>query len=229
MRHNCPKCGNRFEGNVCPDCGTTIETKAQRQARAMSKLESGSGARPISQAERNKNVKALVVLCILGLALVLFVLWRNGLIGSSKYEKVIENYFQSICERDFDKFTDCLPTRIALDHESDMTELGYDKTQYMSELYADYFAEFGDDMSVTLDIESSKAVDQANINYFLRSYFEVYGAELDYSGFISVNVTAVFSGKNSTDTILLECFLMKDGPDWFIVGCDYVTEEVAVQ
>lgn len=226
MRHNCPKCGNRFEGNVCPECNTAIETKAQRQARALSKFEGGEVGR-LSEADRNKNKKVLIVMCILGIALVLFVLWRNGFIGSSKYESVIENYFLSICERDFDKYTSCLPERIALDYESEMRELGYDKEQYMSELYSDYFAEFGSDMGVTLEIGKSEAVEQVYINYFLESYHESYGTELDYSNFIEVDVSAVFFGSNSTDTILLECFLMKDGADWYMVGCDYVTEDVA--
>ena len=226
MRQNCTNCGNRFEGIVCPECGTKFETKADKRANAARKFESGAQGRPLSDKERNKNKKALIVLCVLGVLFVVFVLWRNGLIGSGKVENVAINYFESICERDFDKFVACQPEEIARSHKGDLADSGLEKTEFMSELYSDFFDEFGDDMTVTVEIGESKAVEQVYINYFLRTYAEIYGAEPKYSSFLELDVSATFSGSNSTDTILLDCFMMKSNGKWYVVGCDYATEEV---
>ncbi|MBQ8623300.1 MAG: hypothetical protein IJ424_02850 [Oscillospiraceae bacterium] len=224
MRQNCKNCGNRFEGSVCPECGTKADSKAARREQAAQKFE--TEGRPLSQEERSKNKKALIVLCVLGALFVVFVLWRNGFIGAGKFESVAESYFESICERDFDKFVACQPEEIARSHRGDLEDSGLEKTEFMSVLYADFFEEFGEDMTVTVDIGSSKAVEQVYINYFLESYVEIYGVEPKYSSFLELDVSATFSGSNSTDTILLDCFMMKSQGKWYVVGCEYVTEEV---
>ena len=227
MRHNCPKCSNRFEGDTCPDCGTVIETRSSRQAKALSKFGHSEQSGALSDAERNKNKKALIIMLVFCAALILFVLYRNGFIGAGNYDSVIENYLTSICERDFDKYCACLPPMIAAEHDTDRQELGYDKSGYMSELYSDYFAEFGDNMGVTVNIGASKAVEQVYVDLFKSSYSEAYGEELKFSSCLSVQVTAVFMGEKSSDTIGLECYLVKMNRQWYLVGCDYATEEAA--
>lgn len=224
MRHNCPKCGNRFEGFECPDCGTIIETRASRQAKAASKFGASADLVKTNSAEKKKNSTAIIAMLILGAIFVLFVLWRNGVIGSEKYQMIVEDYFVSICERDFDTYLECMPERIADDHEQDRQELGYEKEEYMSVLYADYFDEFGESMGVHLEIGASSAVEQKYVDVFLASYAQEYGEELEYQRFIEVDVNAVFVGEKSSDTIKMECFLMKVGPEWYMVGCDYVVE-----
>lgn len=226
MRHNCVNCGNRFEGSVCPECNTKISDKKAVRSAAISKFETGPDVPKLSDEQREKNKRAFIIMCILGLALVIFVLWRNGYLGGNKYEAVIEDYFVSICESDFDKYVSAQPERIARDHITDREEMGYEKEQYMRELYADYFEEFGQDMSVSLEISSSKAPEAVVVNYFLRTYTEIYGEELEYSSFLEVPVTATFKGSVSEAVIEFDCFVMKSGKEWYIVGCDYKTEEI---
>ncbi len=226
MRHNCTNCGNRFEGDVCPECGTKLPNKKASRAAAISKFETGPDIPKLSDEQRQKNKRAFYIMCALGALLVIFVLWRNGYLGGNKYESVIENYFVSICESDFDKYVSSQPERIANGHITGLETLGYEKEQYMSELYADYFAEFGADMSVTLEIGNSKAPETVVVNYFLRSYTEIYGEELEYTSFLEVPVTATFAGSVSKDVIEFDCFVMKSKGKWYIVGCDYATEEV---
>ncbi len=224
MRQNCKNCGNRFEGTVCPDCGNVQETKAHKRELAAQKFENGRQSH-LTEKERNKNKNALIIMCILGALLVVFVLWRNGFIGAGKYESVAIDYFESICERDFDKFVAGQPKEIALSHQGDLEDSGLEKTEFMSVLYSDFFERFGDDMTVSVEVLGSGAVEQVYINYFLRTYAEIYGAEPKYSSFLELDVVATFSGSNSTEALPFNCFMMKSDGKWYIVGCEYSVDE----
>lgn len=226
MRHNCTNCGNRFEGDTCPACGEKLPNKKAARAAAISKFETGPDVPKLSDEQRKKNKRAFYIMCALGVCFVLFVLWHNGYLGGNRYEAVIEDYFVSICESDFDKYVGVQPEKLAGEHVTDRENMGYEKEQYMSELYADYFLEFGSDMSVSLEMGRSSAPEAAVVNYFLRSYEEYYGEELEYSSFLEVPVTATFSGSTSQAVIEFDCFVMKSSGKWYIVGCDYATEEI---
>lgn len=223
MRHNCHKCGYRFEGSVCPECGEIYLTEKQRRNIALSKLEKGN-AYALSKRDENKNTALMWVLLIAVAVFVISILSSNGVFGGKAYLETVENYFNSICESDFDKFVGTMPDCFSDIHESDREALGYEKDEYLKLLYESYFLEYGEDMTVSLEYGETESTPQAIIDTFVDGCQELYGVDFFGAKFLTLRVNATFSGSVSSQKLSYDCFLMKFDGSWYIVGCDYVTE-----
>lgn len=223
MKQVCKKCMSQYEGLTCPLCAS-IEKETKK---AEENGEKFPPRRVISEKERKSQRNMLVFLCILGALFILFILYRNGNIGSRAYLEPIERYFTAICDRDFDTYVSVMTPEVALDTIEERETLGYEKEQYIELLFADYFDEFGADMTVTFEWGTITVPDEELIDAFIRSYVDIYGAEPNAAAFKQVSALATFSGSTSTATIELECFLMRDTLTWYMVGCDYTPAEVA--
>lgn len=188
-----------------------------------------SGAAPRTQKlpgtktdKRQENI--LLLLLVVIIAGGIFVLYRSGVIGGNAAEKPIETYIQAICSRDFDSFVSVMPEKIAADHAKDRDELGLDGAAYLSELYADYFSEFGENMSASLDFTGRSRPDAVYVQNFKQSYAELYGEEIDFSSVFELDADVTFSGEKSSSVIQLEFFVIKSHGTWYVVGADYKTE-----
>lgn len=223
MKRVCKKCMSQYEGDHCPLC-ESIENEAKK---AEENGEKFPPRRQISEKEKKNQRNVFILLCVLSVLFIIFILYRNGHLGSGAYTKTIDTYFSSICERDFDAYVSVMPTDIALDTIEERESLGYEKEEYLELLFADYFEEFGSDMTVSLEYGDISVPDTRLIEAFLQSYAELYGAEPNAAAFKQVEVSATFSGSASSAVIELDCFVMRDGITWYMVGCDYATEEIA--
>lgn len=180
----------------------------------------------ISGAKATKNQKnLLLILLILIVAGVVFILYRSGVIGGNASEKAVKTYVEAICSRDFDSYTSVMPEKIAADHISDRDERGLDGKEYMSELYSDYFSEFGDNMSAVIEFTGRSRPDAVYVDNFRQSYLELYGEEIDFSSVFEIDATVTFSGEKSKDNIELEFFVIKTHGKWCVVGADYKTKD----
>ncbi len=205
MKKICKKCMSRYEGETCPLCAKTDEM-----------------GRPPQTEKEKKNQRAfLIFLCVVAAAFVLFIFYRNGVFGSRVYEKPVAAYFEAICSKDFDSYIGIMPAEIAKDIAAEREELALGKEEYMRTLYADYFEEFGEDMSVTMYFGRASNVGEEYINNFADDYYEQYGVLPDADAFKQLETNVIFTGSNSTDSIDVVCFLMKDDLNWYMVGCDY--------
>lgn len=180
-------------------------------------------AKPVDPKAKKRQENILLILLIIIVAGVLFVLYRSGVIGGGASEKPVETYLNAICSRDFDGFISTMPQKIAADHISDRDELGLDGSEYMSRLYADYFGEFGDDMSVKAEFTGRSRPDKVYIDNFRQSYLEIYGEEIRFSSVFEIDVSAVFSGSKSSSEVDLEFYVIKTSDGWKVVGADYPT------
>ncbi|MCD7731989.1 MAG: hypothetical protein LUH56_00910 [Oscillospiraceae bacterium] len=172
-----------------------------------------------------KEVYVLIAIVVVILLLLLFV-FRNSLFGAGTgYRDVISQYFTAISERDFDSYVDTMPDEIAADYEAEKADLEYSDYQYMDELYYDVFDEFGEDVAITLTFGDAERPDSEYIDYFAESYEELYGKSISTSNVYGVYVNANFSGSLSESDIEFECFVLKTGGKWYMVGCDFWTEE----
>ncbi len=172
-----------------------------------------------------KEVYILIAIIVVILLLLLFV-FRNSLFGTpSGYEDVISQYFTAITERDFNSYVDTMPDEIADDYETEREDLEYSEYQYMDELYYDVFDEFGEDVAITLTFGDATRPDDEYIDYFAESYEELYGETISTSKVYGVYVNANFSGSLSESDIEFECFVLKTGGRWYMVGCDFWSEE----
>ncbi len=172
-----------------------------------------------------KEVYILIAFIVVILLLLLFV-FRNSLFGTpSGYQDVISQYFTAITDRDFSSYVDTMPAAIANDYETERDDLGYSEYQYMDELYYDVFDEFGEDVEITVTFGEATRPDDEYVDYFAESYEEIYGSSINTTNVYGVYVNAHFAGSLSESDIEFECFVLKTGGRWYMVGCDFWSEE----
>lgn len=210
MKRVCKKCMSRYEGDVCPLCAQTQgqgETRPQRP--------------PVSDKEKRSQKIMLAVLCVIGVAFILFILYRNGNLGTRTYEQTVSDYFNSICSRDFNTYTSVMPDEMAEDIRNERVTLGYTEEEYLDILFDDYFSSYGDDMVATLQFGESSAVEDTFINAFSDDYEELYGTAPEGNSYLRIDATVTFSGSLGSETIEYACFVMKKEGQWYMVGCEY--------
>lgn len=182
--------------------------------------------RPKPQKTSNKNQQTfLIILIVLVVAAAAVILYRNGVLGGSSGQDVVEKYLNAICQKDFDSYVSTMPPKIADDHRNDRAELGLDGAEYMRQLYADYFEEFGDDMTVQVTFTGKSRPDAVYVDNFKQSYEEIYGEELKLGTVFEIDVSALFSGEKSRSIVEIEFYTTKIQGEWRVVGADYKTED----
>ncbi len=208
MKKICKNCMSQYEGVTCPLCA---QTDAE-----------GRPNRPASTAAEKRNQKImLIVLSVFGVIFVIFMLYRNGTLGGRVYEEPINTYFESICARDFEGFLSVMPKEIADDYRNECESLGMEGDAYLAQLYADYFAEFGDDMKMTINFGEGGPISGELIDKFAEDYMEQYGVYPNAKAFRKLEAQVSFYGSNDSESIDVVCYLMRTKFEWYMVGCDY--------
>lgn len=182
--------------------------------------ENKAQKKPESQKKQQQALLVLLIVVAVGVAIVLY---NNGVLGGGSSRRPVEQYLNAIASRDFDSYIESMPPRMAEDYSAELSERGLSKEDYMRELYSDYFEEFGENMTVSLEFTDRSRPDAEYVDGFRTSYQRLYGEEIRFNSVFEIDVTARFSGENSADDINLECYVVKSGGKWYIVGCDYET------
>lgn len=210
MRRNCPNCGERFEGDICPNC--------LKSATGSDKSEAREAARPGSASKKasKSDLKLLLTIIAVMAVIVCFILYRNGVIGGGSFKKPIEQYFTAICERDFESYVGSMLPEIQKEYSAERSSMGYSEYEYMEKLYSDFFEEFGDDLSITIEFNSNSRLEQPELGYFLTSYEEIYGSELKSSSILKAEITARFSGSESETDAEMTCCVVRLGRKWYV-------------
>lgn len=227
MRRNCPKCGERYEGDVCPKCGTPAKLKKVRNESSVADkflTDEQRAAAHLKSEQSKKDSKALIFLIIIVVAAVVFIFYRNGLIGGGSYKKPIEQYFKAISERDFNSYVGTMPRLMGQDYINEREELGYSEYEYLDLLYSDLFTQFGDDMTVELEYFGRQRPEAEIIKNFESAYLQSYGETINTDTVYGVSVVAHFNGEISAADVELECFVLRQGGKWYMVGCDFAVE-----
>lgn len=227
MRRNCSNCGMRFEGDVCPECGTpAVKPKAAKTTAIEDKFltDEQRAAALEKSKETAKDKKALVFLLILVAAGVIFIFYRNGFIGGGNYKAPIEQYFKGIVEKDFDAYVGAMPPKMKEDYIAERNEMSLSGYDYLDKLYSDIFTQFGDDVKVELEFFGKSRPEEEYIRSFESSYEQLYGESINTKTVYGVTVVAHFSGDISAD-LELECFVLRTKGKWYVVGCDFAAHE----
>lgn len=237
MRRNCPECGERFEGDICPKCGASVSAKKNTNAKAAAaKLAEDAIAdkfltdeqRAAAQAQlanRKKDRGVLIFLIIIVLLAAGFIFYRSGLVGGGSYKKPVEQYFQGISRRDFDMYIGSMLDNIGGEYVKERDSLGYSGYEYMDKLYRDLFEQFGEDMTISLDFVSRSKTEQEYVQSFANGYAETYGETINTKTVYTVYVTASFSGDVSAADVDMECYVIRQKGKWYIAGCDFAVED----
>ncbi len=237
MRRNCPECGERFEGDVCPRCGAAVSKKVKTDTSTAKLAENAiadkfltdeqRAAAQAQLANRKKDRSVLIFLIIIVLLAVGFILYRSGFVGGGSYKKPIEQYFQAISQRDFDMYVGSMLDNIGGEYIKERDSLGYSGYDYMNKLYRDLFEQFGEDMTISLTFNSRSKTEQEYVQSFADGYAETYGEAVNAKAVYTANVTVHFSGSVSSADVDMECFVLRHKRKWYIAGCDYAVEEAA--
>lgn len=183
-------------------------------------------SKKVNAAEaQKKQQKFLIFLIIFVVAGAIFIFYRSGMVGGDSSRRPVEEYLNAIAAKDFESYIKVMPPRIASGYERDLSQSGLSAEDFMGQLYSDYFEEFGDDMTVTLEFNGRSRVESKYLDAFKESYSSIYGQDISISSAFEIDVSALFSGSKSRDLIQLECFVIKSGRHWYIAGCDYKTVE----
>ena len=188
-------------------------------------VQSGRPKKALSTEQQQKQQRILIVLILIIVVGAVFILYRNGVIGGSSSKAPVERYLQAIAAKDFDSYVDTMPQKMADDYRKERSERGLSGEEYMAQLYSDYFNEFGNDMRVELEFTDRSRPDNRYVENFKSSYAYLYGEDIRISSVFEIDVAAYFSGSKSSDIINLECYVIKSGGKWYIVGCDYQTAD----
>lgn len=217
----------RYEGDICPECGTpAVNAKKNKSDIAADKFltdEQRAAAKSKSQANA-KDKKTLIFLLILIAFGVIFIFYRNGFIGGGSYKEPIEQYFKAIVTRDFDSYIGAMPPKMQEDYISERNEMSLSGYDYLDKLYSDIFTQFGDNVEVELEFFGKSRPDEEYIRSFERSYQQAYGETINTKTVYGVSVIAHFRGDSGAD-LELECFVLRQGGKWYVVGCDFATDE----
>lgn len=228
MRRNCPNCGERYEGSVCPKCGAPAAAKKAKSDASDKFLTDEQRAKSAQRAkELQKDRNALLVILVIAAAIAVFIFYKNGLFGGGSYKTPIVKYFDAICQRDFNGYIEVMTYNMGQDYVSEREELGYSEYEYLDKLYADLFEQFGADMTASVEFLGRKRPDEELLRSFKTAYLSDYGVNISTDAVYNVSVNVTFSGSTAEAVVPLDCFVMRLEGKWYIVGCDFPVVEEA--
>lgn len=205
---------SRYEGDVCPLCSQTAPVGEKRPERPQ-----------MSDKEKRNQKIMLIALCVIGVAFVIFMMYRNGKLGTRAYEDTVSQYFTSICSCDYDSYIGVMPDEIAADIENERVALSYSEAEYMSLLFEDYFTSYGSDMTASIEFGESSVVEDTFVNAYEDDYEGLYGVRADGESYRRIDASVTFGGSLGGETIEFACFVMKKDGEWYMVGCEYAELE----
>lgn len=245
MAKICKSCGNYYSGDYCDKCGygkptgipesvkkyrKAAKRKPERMQTAEDKKLYAKWAKEerAQAAEKNVDPKArqhfLIVVIIAAVIVVFLALYRSGAILSNTKEEVVEQYFNSIAQGDYDKFVKCFPTEIRRDYDSDRHDSGLSKEDYMKALYQDFTDAYGAGYSISLQFGNVTELEVGD--YDMEGYKAQYGSAPRLNEVCEMVVNVEFRGLNGSEDAKLYIYVGRTGGYWHIFG---MTEDMGTQ
>lgn len=232
MAKECKSCGNYYKGDYCDKCGYGKKVTSSKSAVKYKKATKPERFRTAEdnklyaqwdkeredrrKSDPNRNKKFLLLVLIVFIAMVFFVLYKSGIIFSNTRTEVIEQYFNAIQNKDYDKFLECHSKEIKNEYETDRKSMGISKDDAMQFLYGDLDEEYG--KGFTIDVDFGRETQLNKEDYDLTEYKEQYGTTPSISNAYEMYVTVTFSGPNATETANLYIYTVKTSGYWRIIG-----------
>ena len=100
MRRNCPACGERYEGSVCPKCGYTPAPRkhggkdAETQNKFLTDEQRTVQARVLE--ERRKDSRILIIVIVIAVLAAAFVLYPLCYTATERSEETTKSLLQTI-------------------------------------------------------------------------------------------------------------------------------------
>ena len=233
----CKSCGKEYTGEYCEHCGygdpdlkikatKKYETKIPErflppeEQERLAKERLAQGKRPKTKTVKQKrNQKILlIVLVIAVVGIIFFVLFNQGVFSQNDPEELVNQYFTSISEMDYDKYNACFSSDLAKENNKGIKSQGLDKDKAMETLYSDYINVFGKGFKSTVKIDETSDMDKGDIIEQEMDYQDQYGKIVSIEEGKIVKTTVKFEGSKSSEDVKFEVYVARIGAKWCILN-----------
>lgn len=240
----CKSCGREYTEEYCEHCGygnPDIKIKATKKYQTkiperflppeeqerLAKERLTEGKRPKTKTDKQKrNQKILLIVLIALIAgIIFYVLNSQGILFSNNPEELVNQYFTSISEMDYDKYNDCFTDDLADANNKAIKAQDLDKDKAMETLYSDYINVFGNDFKSDIKIEETSDMDKGDIIEEEMNYQTQFKKTISIEEGKNIKTTVKFEGSKSTDEIEFNVYVGKLGGKWYILNVKE-TEEI---
>lgn len=222
MAKICKSCGAEYKGDYCDKCGygkpnvtsaalEKMKKEGQKPVRFMTPEEKEAYYAELKAKKtvkaKKKKVKASkkAVFIIMGAAVLIIVigLFATGTFSFGSKTAAIESYFKAIQDKDYESFAAALHPDIRKQYESDISELGATKDNYMKDYYCkDLDERYGEGFTITTELEEPQKLSDDEITK-IKNESGVSNIKSPYR----VDLKATFSGSKSTEDAHLSVYV----------------------
>lgn len=233
----CKSCGKEYTGEYCEHCGygnPNLEIKATKkyetiiperflppeEQERLAKERLAQGKKPKTKTTKQKrNQKILLIILVIAVAgIIFFVLYNQGMFSSKDPNELVNQYFTSISEMDYDKYNDCFSSDLAKENNKGIKSQGLDKDTAMETLYSDYINVFGKGFKSTVKIDETLDMDKGDVIEQEMDYQEQYGKSVSLEEGKIVKTTVKFEGSKSSEDVKFEVYIARIGAKWCILN-----------
>lgn len=236
MAKICKSCGKEYTGEYCEHCGygnPNLKIKAAKkyetkiperflppeEQERLAKERLAQGKRPKTKTTKQKrNQKILLIILVIAVAgIIFFVLYNQGLFSQNDPDELVNQYFTSISEMDYDKYNACFSLDLAKENNKGIKSQGLDKDKAMETLYSDYINVFGKGFKSTVKIDETSNMDKGDIIEQEMDYQNQFGKSIDIKEGKIIKTTVKFEGSKSSEYVKFEVYIAQIGAKWCIL------------
>lgn len=233
----CKSCGREYTQEYCEHCGygnPDIKIKATKKYQTkiperflppeeqerLAKERLAKGKRPKTKTDKQKkNQKiVLIALIILVAGIIFFVLYSQGILFSNNPKQLVNQYFTSISEMDYDKYNNCFTDDLADANDKAIKAQGLDKDEALEVLYSDYINVFGKGFKTDIKIEETSDMNKGEIIEEEMNYQTQFKKTISIEEGKNIKTKVKFEGSKSTDEIEFNVYAAKLGSKWYILN-----------
>lgn len=242
----CKSCGREYTEEYCEHCGygnPNIKIKATKkyetkiperflppeEQERLAKERLAQGKKPKTKTYKQKrNQKILLILLvILVVGIIFFVLYNQGMFSKINPDELVNQYFTSISEMDYDKYNACFSNDLADANDEGIKSQGLDKDEALEILYSDYINVFGKGFKTDIKIDETLSMDKGDIIEEEINYQEQYGKSISIDEGKIIKTTVKFEGSKSTDEMKFDVYVAKIGAKWCILNVEEINDSLS--
>ena len=225
MEKYCKSCGKSYSGEYCEHCGYG---KEPQRAKAFDKYKSNrqikeerlaAAQEAKKQGKRKLTVGQIAVLVLIPVAAVgvlLWSLWRDGVIGIGDKTEPVVAYFESIAENDYEKYISTMPDAIADTYESYISDNGLSKTDFLRESYSDYYDILGGSFTVSVDCGTEMKLVDSAVRDAQESLERNFGERIKIKEGYLIPTEVTYTGAETTEIYYYDVYVIREGFHWYI-------------
>lgn len=233
----CKSCGREYTQEYCEHCGygnPDIKIKAAEKYKTkiperflppeeqerLAKERLANGKKPKTKTDKQKNNQkiVLIALIILVAGIIFFALYSQGILFSNNPKQLVNQYFTSISEMDYDKYNNCFTDDLANANDKAIKAQDLDKKDALEVLYSDYINVFGKGFKTDIKIEEISDMNKGEIIQEEMNYQTQFKRIISIEEGKNIKTTVKFEGSKSTDEIEFNVYIAKLGSKWYILN-----------